>query len=122
MDFLGVLPMTRRLSRAKELLDLAGIADQSAKLPGTLSGGQLQRAAIARSLANEPQILLADEPTGNLDSSTAESVWELFETLHAAGTTLFIVTHDDELARRANRMIRISDGRITHDERMEGRV
>lgn len=122
MDFLGAIPPARRVTRARELLDLTGVADQAGKLPGTLSGGQLQRAAIARSLANDPKILLADEPTGNLDSSTAESVLGLFESLHSAGTTLLIVTHDDELARRANRIVRISDGRITSDERKEDRL
>jgi putative ABC transport system ATP-binding protein len=92
------------------------LSDQAAKLPSALSGGQQQRAAIARALANDPPIVLADEPTGNLDSETSAAVAELFHGLIAERKTLLIVTHDDKLASRAHRVIRLKDGRIDADE------
>ena len=115
MDFVGKIPAGERRTRARDLLDLVGLQDQSAKLPSALSGGQQQRAAIARALANDPPIVLADEPTGNLDSETSAAVAELFHGLIDQRKTLLIVTHDDNLARRAHRVIRLKDGLIAGD-------
>ncbi|HSP46171.1 MAG TPA: ABC transporter ATP-binding protein [Chthoniobacterales bacterium] len=116
MDFVGKIPAASRRPRARELLDLVGLRDQAAKLPSALSGGQQQRAAIARALANDPPIVLADEPTGNLDSETAAAVAELFHSLISQRKTLLIVTHDDKLASRADRVIQLRDGLIVADE------
>jgi putative ABC transport system ATP-binding protein len=116
MDFVGKIPGADRRKRARDLLELVGLSDQAAKLPSALSGGQQQRAAIARALANDPPIILADEPTGNLDSETSAAVAELFHGLIAQRKTLLIVTHDDKLASRAHRVIRLKDGRIDADE------
>ena len=116
MDFVGKIPGADRRKRARELLELVGLSDQAAKLPSALSGGQQQRAAIARALANDPPIVLADEPTGNLDSETSAAVADLFHGLIAQRKTLLIVTHDDKLASRAHRVIRLKDGRIVADE------
>jgi putative ABC transport system ATP-binding protein len=116
MDFVGKVPGADRRKRARELLELVGLSDQAAKLPSALSGGQQQRAAIARALANDPPIILADEPTGNLDSETSTAVAELFHGLIGQGKTLLIVTHDDKLASRAHRVIRLKDGLIVADE------
>jgi putative ABC transport system ATP-binding protein len=116
MDFVGKIPGAERRKRARDLLELVGLSDQAAKLPSALSGGQQQRAAIARALANDPPIVLADEPTGNLDSETSAAVAELFHGLIAQRKTLLIVTHDDKLASRAHRVIRLKDGRIDADE------
>jgi putative ABC transport system ATP-binding protein len=117
MDFVGKISAMHRRARARYLLDLVGLTDHAAKLPSALSGGQQQRAAIARALANNPPIVLADEPTGNLDSETAASVAELFHRLVDEGKTLLIVTHDENLARRADRVIELKDGVIVADER-----
>jgi putative ABC transport system ATP-binding protein len=116
MDFVGKIPADRRRPRARELLELVGLSDQAAKLPSTLSGGQQQRAAIARALANDPPIVLADEPTGNLDTETAADVDTVFHKLTAQGKTLLIVTHDVSLARGAHRIIQLKDGHIVADE------
>jgi putative ABC transport system ATP-binding protein len=113
MDFVGKIPGADR--RARELLALVGLSDQAAKLPSALSGGQQQRAAIARALANDPPIVLADEPTGNLDSETSAAVAELFHGLIGQGKTLLIVTHDENLASRAHRVIQLKDGLIVAD-------
>ena len=94
------------------ILDQVGLADQAHKLPNTLSGGQQQRAAIARALANDPPILMGDEPTGNLDSKTADRVFELFENLVSQGKTFVMVTHDVGLARRIPRVIEVLDGEL----------
>ncbi|PZR72809.1 MAG: ABC transporter ATP-binding protein [Chthoniobacterales bacterium] len=120
MDFVGKIPAAQRRERADDLLQLVGLADQSSKLPSALSGGQQQRAAIARALANDPPIVLADEPTGNLDSETAAAVAELFHGLIDQGKTLLIVTHDENLARGADRVIQLKDGAIVADERKTG--
>ena len=114
MDFVGKVPGADRRKRARGLLELVGLSDQAAKLPSALSGGQQQRAAIARALANDPPIVLADEPTGNLDSETSAAVAELFHGLIDQRKTLLIVTHDDNLARRAHRVIRLKDGLIAN--------
>jgi ABC-type lipoprotein export system ATPase subunit len=105
-----------RQKRAQELLQRVGLADRLHQLPAQLSGGERQRVAIARSLANEPKVLLADEPTGNLDSATALATIELLENLRSEqGATLVIVTHDSEIASRVQRKIRLHDGRVIED-------
>src|SRR4029077_5618905 len=101
--------------RALQLLETVEMAGQAGKLPAALSGGQQQRVAIARALANDPPLLVADEPTGNLDSVTAEKIFGLFENLVAAGKTILMVTHDSDLARRVNRTILISNGEIVNE-------
>jgi putative ABC transport system ATP-binding protein len=116
MDFCNVYKRRERKARAMELLETVGIADQAHKLPSALSGGQQQRAAIARALSNDPPLIVADEPSGNLDSRTAGRVFELFHKLVAQGKTMLMVTHDLELARQIPRVIEIRDGRITRDE------
>jgi len=112
MDFVGRVPRPRRRPRAVELLDRVGIADQADKVPATLSGGQQQRAAIARALANDPPLLLADEPTGNLDSTSSAAVLELFVDLHADGRTIVLVTHEPEVEAVAGRRIALADGHL----------
>ena len=119
MDFCNVYRSRERQARAMAFLELVGLTDQAEKLPSTLSGGQQQRAAIARALANDPSLLLADEPTGNLDSKTAEGVFGLFEQLVHAGKTLLVVTHDRTLAGRLPRVIEIRDGNISRDDFVE---
>jgi len=116
MDFTGALPPRQRSARAMELLDLVGIADQASKFPSTLSGGQQQRAAIARSLANDPPLIAADEPTGNLDSQTADSVLDLLRRLTKAGRTVVMVTHEREVAERVDRVIAVADGAVLEGE------
>jgi putative ABC transport system ATP-binding protein len=112
MDFLGRLAGPRRRQRAFDLLDRLGVADQADKRPATLSGGQQQRVAIARALANEPAVVLADEPTGNLDSNNAQMILELFAGLAAEGQTVVMVTHDASARVLASRSIVLQDGRI----------
>jgi len=104
-------------SRARDLLDLLGLADKSKAAPGVLSGGQRQRLAIARALANEPTLLLADEPTGALDSEGGQEVLELFRRLHQGGQTILMVTHDDDVAAAAQRIAMMRDGRVVDDGR-----
>jgi putative ABC transport system ATP-binding protein len=120
MDFIKKLSPRERKERALHLLDTVGLADQAQKLPGQVSGGQQQRAAIARALANDPPLLVADEPTGNLDSETSDAVFALFERLAAQGKTLAMVTHSRSLAARTPRVIEIRDGRIFNDSKNEG--
>jgi putative ABC transport system ATP-binding protein len=108
------LPARERRRRAIELLEQVGIPDKARRLPGELSGGQRQRVAIARALANRPSLLLADEPTGALDSKTGQEVLELFADLHRQGNTLLLVTHDPDVATLAERQIEIRDG-LVHD-------
>lgn len=120
MDFRGKYSAAERLERAAFLLDTVGLGDQLNKLPTTMSGGQQQRVAIARSLANDPAVILADEPTGNLDSRTANEIFELFERLAAQGKTFVMVTHDNDLAGRAGRVIRLADGEIISIENKQG--
>jgi putative ABC transport system ATP-binding protein len=116
MDFAGTIPASERRDRAQRLLDRVGIGDQADKLPATLSGGQQQRAAIARALANEPPLLLADEPTGNLDSATADAVLELFAGLNADGQTIVVVTHERDIRSIAGREVTLRDGRLVADD------
>jgi putative ABC transport system ATP-binding protein len=106
--------------RAEELLEQVGLADRGQHLPSALSGGQRQRVAIARALANEPQLVLADEPTGNLDSAATLEVLRLFETLHVAGLTLLVVTHDERIAATADRLISMRDGAFVDETRLTG--
>jgi putative ABC transport system ATP-binding protein len=115
MDFRNAYPERERKERALQLLEQVGIADQSRKLPPAFSGGQQQRAAIARSLSNDPAVIVADEPAGNLDTATAEEIFTLFESLVAQGKTVLVVTHDQELSTRTERVIQILDGRIHRD-------
>ena len=115
MDFVGSVPSRDRRSRALALLDRVGVADQANKLPGTLSGGQQQRAAIARALANDPKLLVADEPTGNLDTDSAATVLDVLTALAGDGRAVVVVTHDEDFAARADRLIRLSDGIIVED-------
>ena len=112
MDFAKNIPTAKRRSRSLELLDRVGIQDQADKLPAMLSGGQQQRAAIARALANDPPILLADEPTGNLDSMTGTSVLKLFAELNADGRTIIMVTHERDAQSFTARQVTLVDGRV----------
>ena len=116
MDFCGVYRRCERKQKAMRLLDQVGIAEHANKLPNALSGGEQQRAAIARALANDPPLVVADEPTGNLDTATAAEVLALFEALVAEGKTLLLVTHDRMLSTRTERVIHLLDGRIHRDE------
>ena len=106
-------PRRRADTRALELLDLLGLADRADLLPGPLSGGQRQRLAIARALANRPTVLLADEPTGALDSAGGTEVLALFRALHGSGQTILLVTHDERVAAPAERVLQVRDGRLT---------
>jgi putative ABC transport system ATP-binding protein len=122
MDFAHKYPNRERRERAMHLLEVVNLADQAHKLPGAVSGGQQQRAAIARALANDPELIVADEPTGNLDQRTAHDIFDLFTKLVEGGKTLVMVTHDKELARRVPRVVEITDGKITRDEFVGGAV
>lgn len=117
MDFCNMYSAKERKERALHLLDQVEMADHADKLPSEVSGGQQQRVAIARALANNPPILCADEPTGNLDSNTADSVFHLFEQLVSDGKTILMVTHDNELAGRVTRTITLADGVIVRETR-----
>jgi len=119
MDFCDVYDRPERRERALSLLELVGIRAQADKLPANLSGGQQQRVAIARSLANDPPLLVADEPTGNLDSRTAAAVIDLFTELAQAGKTILMVTHDKDIARWGSRIVTVSEGQIIPAEMLE---
>ncbi len=112
MDFCNQYSESERLSRAMELLAMMGLADEADALPGAVSGGQQQSAAIARALANDPPIIVADEPTGNLDARTADSVYDKFQSLADAGRTIIMITHDPEIENRLSRTVLISDGEV----------
>jgi putative ABC transport system ATP-binding protein len=120
MDYGCHYPISERPERAMDLLEQMGMADHAHSLPSALSGGQQQRVAIARALANDPPILAADEPTGNLDSGTAEAVIQLFESLVDRGKTVMMVTHDDDLANRALRVVVLADGQIADERGLNG--
>ena len=115
MDFARKYTPKDRSQRAMQLLEGVGLADHVHKLPGMVSGGEQQRAAIARALANDPALIVADEPTGNLDSKTTEKIFEFFHLLVEQGKTMLMVTHDVELARQTPRVMQIRDGRITNN-------
>jgi putative ABC transport system ATP-binding protein len=112
MDFCGAIPSAQREARASELLELVGVANQADKLPSALSGGQQQRAAIARALANDPPVLVADEPTGNLDSANANLVLGLFQQFAQNGKTVLMVTHEREISQYVTRTVRLADGQV----------
>ncbi|MEM7346444.1 MAG: cyclic nucleotide-binding domain-containing protein [Chloroflexota bacterium] len=112
MEFAGLYSFNERRERGHYLLDLVGLADQAHKLPAMISGGQQQRVAIARSLANDPKLLVADEPTGSLDSKTGDAIFRLFEDFVSQGRTILMVTHDRSLASRVSRVVSISDGEV----------
>ncbi|MBI5351996.1 MAG: ABC transporter ATP-binding protein [Chloroflexi bacterium] len=114
MDFCNTFPVKERRERALSLLEKVGIAEQADKLPSDLSGGQQQRAAIARALANDPPLIVADEPTGNLDSQTSDAVMQLFANLALEGKTVLMVTHERDLTRYFTRSIILSDGVIVN--------
>jgi putative ABC transport system ATP-binding protein len=122
MDFCNIGSERERRERALELLALVDMESHAHKLPTALSGGQQQRVAIARALSNDPPILVADEPTGNLDSRTAEAVFHLFETLVDKGKTILMVTHDEDMARRVTRAVTIADGQIAADQAVSRRA
>jgi putative ABC transport system ATP-binding protein len=112
-------PPAERLDRAKHALQLVDLAERMYHRPNELSGGQRQRVAVARALVNHPAILLADEPTGNLDSQTGEEIMALFAKLHSEGHTIILVTHEPDIAAHAERVIRVRDGHIESDERIK---
>ncbi len=116
MDFCNVYRRRERKERALHLLEQVDIVDHAHKLPSALSGGEQQRTAIARAMANDPPIIVADEPSGNLDTATAAEVFALFERLVAQGKTLLVVTHDQSLSARTGRVIHLLDGRLCRDE------
>ena len=118
MDFCNMYPDGEREQRANYLLGLVGIDEQANKLPSALSGGEQQRVAIARALANDPPLIVADEPTGNLDSKTAATIFNLFQNLVKQGKTVLMVTHDNELARAVPHTIEIADGRISSNSHL----
>ncbi len=109
-------PAAKRRQMAEESLDRVGLADRMHHKPNELSGGQRQRVAIARALVNNPSIILADEPTGNLDSRTGEEIMEIFEDLHDSGNTIILVTHEEYIAEHSDRIIRLRDGLVERDE------
>ena len=110
------IPKSIRIQKAEHALDQVGLKDRMHHRPNELSGGQRQRVAVARALVNDPAIILADEPTGNLDSKTSVEIMGLFETIHKAGNTIIVVTHEEDIAQYAHRIVRIKDGTVERDE------
>jgi putative ABC transport system ATP-binding protein len=116
--YAGIAP-EERIERARKALEEVGLGDRIDHKPGELSGGQTQRVAIARALVNHPSIILADEPTGNLDTATSHDIMEMFGKLSEAGNTILLITHEEDIARFTRRIIRLRDGRIESDERRD---
>ena len=112
----GGLVRDERLERVREVLDLVGLTDRATHRPNELSGGQQQRVAVARALTMNPRLLLADEPTGNLDSTASADIMAMFDALHDEGRTIVLITHEDSVAGHAHRIVRVSDGQIVGDE------
>jgi putative ABC transport system ATP-binding protein len=110
------IPETERLKKAKEVLEQVGLGDRIKHRPNELSGGQRQRVAVARALVNHPSIILADEPTGNLDSKTSEEIMQLLDIIHQAGNTIVLVTHEEDIALHAKRVVRMRDGIVESDQ------
>jgi putative ABC transport system ATP-binding protein len=119
MDFCGLYQRRESIERAMQLLQEVELEEHAYKLPSAISGGQQQRVAIARALANDPPLIIADEPTGRLDSVTAEVIFRIFSRLIQEGKTILMVTHDQSLAQRVSRVVRIADGAVTSDDRIE---
>ena len=115
----GNIRKTKRVNLSKEALDSVGLSDRMQHKPNELSGGQRQRVAIARALVNSPSIILADEPTGNLDSKSGQEIMGILDQLHQKGNTIILVTHEDEIAQHAHRIIRLFDGKITEDSEIK---
>jgi putative ABC transport system ATP-binding protein len=115
----GGVQKEERYERGRMALDKVGLTDRMTHKPNELSGGQRQRVAVARALINNPSIILADEPTGNLDSKTSIDIMRLFDEIHAAGNTIILVTHEEDIAQHAHRILRLRDGEIERDERNE---
>ena len=113
------LPLSKRNERGSEVLKQVGLDDRATHRPNELSGGQRQRVAVARALVNNPSIILADEPTGNLDTKTSHEIMGLFEEIHKSGNTVILVTHEEDIAQHAHRIIRLRDGLVESDERNE---
>jgi putative ABC transport system ATP-binding protein len=113
------VPKKQRMEKALHVLSMVSLADRSHHKPNELSGGQNQRVAIARALVNDPSMILADEPTGNLDSKTSYEIMEIFGSIHASGNTVVLVTHEEDIARHAHRIIRLRDGVIETDNKQE---
>ncbi len=113
MDFCGTIAARKRRQRSRELLDRVGVLDQADKLPSELSGGQQQRVAIARALANDPALVIADEPTGNLDSETGATIFSLFAELVNAGKTVLVVSHDRDVVSEVDHLVTINDGQVS---------
>ena len=112
----AAIPRGERVQRAKDALQAVGLADRMTHRPNQLSGGQRQRVAVARALVNRPSLLLADEPTGNLDSKTTTEIMALFDELRSKGNTIVVVTHEEDIAHHARRIVRLRDGKIVSDE------
>ncbi|MFY8077418.1 MAG: ABC transporter ATP-binding protein, partial [Flavobacteriales bacterium] len=110
------IPEAERLKKAKEVLEQVGLGNRITHKPNELSGGQRQRVAVARALVNHPSIILADEPTGNLDTKTSEEIMQLFDIIHQAGNTIVLVTHEEDIALRAKRVVRMRDGIVESDQ------
>ncbi len=115
----GGVQKAERYERGKMALDKVGLADRMTHKPNELSGGQRQRVAVARALINNPSIILADDPTGNLESKTSSDIMRLFNEIHAAGNTIILITHEEDIAQHAHRILRLRDGEIERDERNE---